>query len=95
MLSIGPGGILAGTRACLWGGGSQWLVRGHPWQIGPAWIDGVLFPGALRVRGSGRLAGRSGPAAELRCGLCGGWPDGDVAAWAGAHPMALAGRVKP
>lgn len=60
-----------------------WLVsRGQRWARGHSLVRGLVLAGAVRVP----AGGRSWVARGVRCGLCGGAPDGDFRRWA-------AGRV--
>lgn len=90
--SLRSGGPVAVLGAAAGGGGrALWLVRGLPWQIGPAWLACWAFPGAVRSiepRRPGVLVGDlDGSAALLLCGLCGGAPVGAVDSWLEAHPL--------
>lgn len=100
MLATSSGGSLSSWRGALLvevgvldGGGSRWRSRGLPWAptLG-AWHRGLAFPTVARALGgpdAGRLLGSAGPAAELRCGLCGGF----LGAWGMNLDAELASRV--
>lgn len=98
MLAMAPGGACRGQRVAVlgavstgtFGAGSYWLVRGAPWQMGPGWLHCRAFAGSVRATG-GKLVGLGGEAAQLRCGLCGGYPLGHVDQWLAGHPLSPPG----